>query len=361
MNHTETLAQERIRTSALQRIIGSPATPALLVLLIALSMASIKLARFHFDPISFVLIDGSFVHLLARSFPSLDVPMDVPAYRAQRILLSALAAPFGPYEAWALIGLNVLSLVAGTYALARLAVRHRMPAILGAFFGLWIGALFVVEMDLTEVLAYGLVLWGILCWEADRRLLAGLLCGLAVLAKETTVLYGIAFLLAGGSWDWRARLRFGVLALGPGLIWQLVLLLTFGETGITAAGTRGAPAEHMLPIVGLLGATTVADWAWGVQIMWVLVPSLAALLWGGYLLWVERFPPVGWALIANGLFVISLPGASTNYMAHSARIGLAVVVALAWAIVRTRRPLLGLAALGLALAPLALFRVETYF
>ena len=44
MNHTETLAQERIRTSALQRIIGSPATPALLVLLIALSMASIKLA-----------------------------------------------------------------------------------------------------------------------------------------------------------------------------------------------------------------------------------------------------------------------------------------------------------------------------
>jgi hypothetical protein len=43
------------------------------------------------------------------------------------------------------------------------------------------------------------------------------------------------------------------------------------------------------------------------------------------------------------------------------RIGLAVIVALAWAIARTRRPLLALAVIGLALVPLIFFRPAFYF
>src|SRR5262249_55615402 len=162
-----------------------------------------------------------------------------------------------------------------------------------------------------------------------RPLLTALLCGLAVLAKETTVLYSIAFLLARTSWSWRERMRFGLLALGPGAAWQLILLLTFGSSGLLSALTRGAPAEHLMPLVGLLWAETKAPWAWAVQLVWVLLPALVAVAWGVVLLAHQRVPPVAWALIANGLFVASLPPASTDYLAHSMRIGLAVVVAIA--------------------------------
>jgi hypothetical protein len=353
------MSRSRGRSVTLESL--SPIALTALVVAIVLCVVYTKLAQTGFDPMAFVKIDGWFVYLLAGTFPSLDVPMDLAPYRAQRILLSALAAPFGPYMPWALIGLNVLALGLGTYALVRLARRYDMPTLIGAMFGLWIGALFVVEMDLTEVLAYALVLWGILCWEAERPVVAGLLCGLAVLAKETAILYGIAFLLAPGGWGWRQRIRFSALAFGPGLIWQLVLVLTFGNSGIAAAMTRGAPAEHMLPLAGLLRVDMPAKWAWAVQIAWILVPALIAIVWGAYLLWREKAPPVAWALIANGLFVASLPQASTEYFAHSSRIALGVVVALAWASVRTRRPLLGLVVLGLALVPLIFFRADMYF
>jgi hypothetical protein len=342
----------------------APLSPIVLTLLVAGIVVSIvytKLSMTGFDPLSFVRIDGWFVYWLAASFPSLNATMDLAPYRAQRILLSALAAPFGPAIPWALIGLNVLALVFGTYALARLARRYEMPAIMGTMFGLWIGSLFVVEKGLTEVLAYALVLWGILCWENQRPILAGLLCGLAVLAKETTLLYGIAFVLASNGWRWRQRICFAALAFGPGALWQLVLLLTFGDTGITAAAAPGAPAEHMLPLAGLLWADMAVPWAWGLQIGWALVPALAAVIWGAYLLWRQKAPPVALALILNGLFVISLPPPSTEYFAHSARLGLGVVVGLAWATIRTRRPLVALVALNIAFVPLLFFDVDRYF
>ena len=342
-------------------LVTPPVVPAILVLLIAIVVVYAKLALHNFDPMSFAMVDGAFVYELAAAFPAIShAILDVPAYRGQRILLAALAAPAGVYMPWALIAINVLALGAGSYALAKLASRHHMSVWLGLVFGLWLGALFVIELDLTEVLAYALVLWGILFWEEDRPFLTGLMCGLAVLAKETTGLYGVAFLMASGGWGWRARLRFGLLAFGPGLAWQIVLLYTFTDTGLTASLSRGAPAEHMLPLVGLLGAEMKAAWAWGVQIAWVLVPSVVAVGWGAVQLWYGHRSPVAWGLILNGLFVASLPSASTDYLAHSMRLALAVVITLAWAVARTRRPLVVLTTVGLALIPLIFFRPGFY-
>jgi hypothetical protein len=360
MSDQKTIAQPSFSWNAKQITI-SPLLPATLVLFVALGIVYLKLRQFSYDTFSFVEADGTFVYLLALAFPNLHVPMDLPAYRAQRILLSALASAFGPYTPWAIIGINVFALAAGTYALARIARRYQVPTSLGLIFGLWVGALFVIEMNLTEVLAYALVLWGVLFWEEDRPLLTALLCGLAILAKETTLLYGIAFLLARTTWTWRERLHFGLIALGPGIAWQFVLILTFGDSGLLAARTPGAPAEHLMPLVGLLWANTHAPWAWAVQVGWVLLPALVAIIWGVILLARRQISPVAWALIANGLFIASLPPASTDYLAHSMRIGLAVIVALAWALARTRRPLVVLALVGIGLVPLVFFRVEVFF
>src|SRR5215510_13505356 len=116
----------------------------------------------------------------------------------------------------------------------------------------------------------------------------------------------------------------------------------------------------MLPLVGLLGAEMKAAWAWGVQIAWVLVPSIVAVGWGVVQLWYGHRSPVAWGLILNGLFVASLPSASTDYLAHSMRLALAVVITLAWAVARTRRPLVVLTTVGLALVPLIFFRPGFY-
>jgi hypothetical protein len=329
----------------------------LAVLLFALAVVYQKLALHHFDPLSFAQIDGKFVYRLARSFPSLLVPLDLAPYRAQRILLSALASPFGDAIPWALIGINLVALAAGSYALAQLAHIYQLPVILGGIFGLWIGSLFAIQLNLTEVLAYSLVIWGIWFWERRQPLPAALLFGLAILAKESAILYPAGFLMASLRWSWPQRTRFALLALAPGMLWQLVLVYTFGQSGLTA----GVGENHMFPLSGLLDAELKAAWAWGVQIAWVLIPSLIAVAWGLILLWKRHDWPVAWVLILNGLFVTSLPPESTDYLVHSTRIELAVIVALTWAIFRTRRQPLALLWFGLVLVPLIFFRPGFYF
>jgi hypothetical protein len=93
----------------------------------------------------------------------------------------------------------------------------------------------------------------------------------------------------------------------------------------------------------------------------VLLPALLALGWGALRVWRRDISPVSLALVLNGLFIASLPAASADYMVHSARIALAVLVSLAWAVILTRRRVYGLAWLGFALTPLIFFRPGLYF
>lgn len=321
-----------------------------------------KLVLYNGNPHSFVDIDGFFVYQLAKSLPSLNAPLDIPAYRAQRILLSALAFPFGPLIAWALISINIVSATAGSYALARIAHTYGCPTFIGILFSGWIGTLFAVQFDLTEVLTYTLVLWGIWKWECEQPVATGIFLGIAMLAKETAVLYGVAFIL--GSWatsSWRERVRMAVLTMGPITLWQLVLIVCCGEPGLTAALHAGAPGDGMMLMMGLINAKLASPWAWPIQIGWVLFPGLLAVIWGGVALIVGKRSPIAWCLLLNGLFVISLPPSSTEYLVHSARIGLAVIVALTWAILALRRPQLALLWMGLILAPLVSFQPGMYF
>ncbi|MCS7290741.1 MAG: hypothetical protein NZ699_16590 [Roseiflexus sp.] len=324
----------------------------------------IKLMRHSFDPLISAEIDGYFVYQLAQSLPSLNADLDLPAYRAQRILLPFLAAPFGAFIPWAIIGINLCALATGSYALARIALQHRRSPLIGIVFGLWIGSLFALQLNLTEILAYALVLWGIALYEPHRPAPAAILFGLAVLAKETAVLYPTAFIISHmQTQPWRKQALFGLLSIGHGALWQLMLIALLGQSGLTAAFQAGAPADRMFPFTGLLTTPMRASDFWIVQMLWVFTPSLGATCWGliALLYGVERFSPASWALLLNGLFVLALPAPSCEYMVHSARIALAVVVALTWAIVRVQRPTIALAWCGFLLAPLAVFSPDAYF
>ncbi|GIW03236.1 MAG: hypothetical protein KatS3mg058_4639 [Roseiflexus sp.] len=86
--------------------------------------------RHSFDPLIFAEIDGYFVYHLARSLPSLEANLDLPAYRAQRILLPFLAAPFGAFIPWAIISINLGALATGSYALACIALQYRLSPLI---------------------------------------------------------------------------------------------------------------------------------------------------------------------------------------------------------------------------------------
>ncbi|MCS6938293.1 MAG: hypothetical protein NZM94_03425 [Roseiflexus sp.] len=332
--------------------------------IIGATVVYVKLMRHSFDPLIFAEIDGYFVYHLAQSLPSLNADLDLPAYRAQRILLPFLAAPFGAFIPWAIIGINLCALAAGSYALARIALRHQLSPLIGVVFGLWIGSLFALQFNLTEILTYALVLWGIALYEPQRPAPAALLFGLAVLAKETAILYSIAFIISHiRTQSWRRQALFGLLSLGPGALWQLTLIALFGQSGLTAAFQAGAPANRMFPFTGLLTTPMRAPDFWIVQALWIFAPSLGAACWGliAVLRDRERTSPVSWALLLNGLFVLALPAPSCEYMVHSARIALAVVVALTWAITRIQHPVIALAWCGFLLAPLTVFSPDAYF
>ncbi len=320
--------------------------------------------RHSFDPLIFAEIDGYFVYHLARSLPSLEANLDLPAYRAQRILLPFLAAPFGTFIPWAIIGINLGALATGSYALACIALRYQLSPLIGIVFGLWIGSLFALQFNLTEILTYALVLWGIALYESHRPAPAAILFSFAILAKETAILYPIALIISHiRTQPWRQQALFGLISLGPGALWQLALIVLLGQSGLTAAFQAGAPADQMVPLIGLLTTPMRAPDFWILQALWVFAPSLGAVCWGliALLRNSERTSPVSWALLFNGLFVLALPAPSCEYMVHSARIALAVVVALTWAIIRTQRPTLALAWCGFLLAPLTLFRPDAYF
>jgi hypothetical protein len=323
------------------------------------------------DPFVFVRYDAWFALFIAYDLPVIrPESADIPAYRAQRVLMSALVAipvalearlragyptelPPSSTAAWAMLVVDLMAAGIGSAALALLALRHHLHPIVGGLFGLWIGSVYVLHMGMMELLAYALVLCGLLCWERGMLTTSGMTLGLAALAKETALLFTVAFLCvlvlqrAGAGW------RFAILSVGPPALWQLVVAQELGITGVQAALLPGNPGQGMLPIASYFSEAISPLTA--LQLIWVLLPAIVSVCWGLGVLGRSVSDPTGWALFLNGLFVTSLPPASTAAIWWSTRISLAVIVALAWAGVRSERPRLAYVGVAVLLVPTVLF------
>lgn len=157
--------------------------------------------------------DGKFFFILANDPLLLDPQnhgayLDLPTYRAQRILYPLLAGGFGLFSAsttvWALIAVNVLAAGLGAFAtggIARLLGTSR-----------WLGLLFVInpgviaELDINGggVVAMALALVGLLLLVNDHSNWALVALLGAGLARETMLLLiGALFL-----WWWRRKDHF---------------------------------------------------------------------------------------------------------------------------------------------------------
>jgi hypothetical protein len=271
--------------------------------------------------------DGQFTYYLARYGLDARPYLDVPAYRAQRILLPFVARFLSVGEPatliWLLLLLNAGGLALGTYCLERLLASRLASPWFALSVALSLGMFGGVRMMTTEPLAYGLAVAGL--YLADRRHWgsAGATFAFAVLARETTLLFPVscAFTLFVG----RGRRQIGgaarmlLLPCVAFLLWQVVLYRTYGAFGVGSGGTDTTGFElvpfggYVRPIWesvarGDVAAATAVAALMGAFVVYPVVWSLRQI--AGRLRQVRGWSLAEWLLLVHVL-VICLAPAST--------------------------------------------------
>jgi hypothetical protein len=230
--------------------------------------------------------DGQFVYYLAQNLDpgEVQILLDVPAYRYQRILLPVLARglTLGDPDLlpWALAALGVLSQAMGTWVVAVLLNFYGARVWYALVYGLWAGFTLAVRLDLPEPLAFALVAAALLASLRGKIWLAGLLYGLALFAKEVTALFLAGQLLVLLlERRWREMLPLFVFAIVPFGLFQGWLWVVFGTPGIGSGGAY-ATAFEWLPFAGLVRIAAVDRVIFLIYLL-VFGPSiLLPALWG---------------------------------------------------------------------------------
>jgi hypothetical protein len=328
-NQQSTFKSLQSSVSNLQPVLFSPAAVTLLVL--TLVVASV-IHSAGGDPLALARLgtrfsqadlngsegyDGQFVYYIARNpNPESVAPLlDAPAYRYQRILLPLLARwlAWGNLGAipWILAGLGIISQTAGTWVVSRLLAGWGVNRWYAIVYGLWVGFVLAVRLDLPEPLAYALVAGAILATLRGRPGLGWLLYGLALFAKEVTVLFVVAQLIDDlFQRRWRSALGLIVVALVPYALFQVWLWSAFGQLGIGSGGAMATPFE-LLPLMGLwrIGAYSIV---YLLAMLVVIGPSIVfPALWGVWIsvrMWlIGNRNVIVLALFINALVIPFLP------------------------------------------------------
>ena len=307
-------------------------TPAGVTFLFLVVVNLILLSSVNWDPLAMIRIgtrfsqgdpngtegyDGQFVYYIARDLtPSIVAPhLDDPPYRYQRILLSLLVRllTLGYLQAfpWAMIVLGIISQTLGTWVVSELLSKWGIKPWYALTYGLWVGFLLCVQLGLPEPLAYGLAAGGIMASDKGHRKLGWLLYGLAIFAKETTVLFLAAQLLSDLlRRQWKSVLGLGMVGVFPWIIFQGWLWLTFGRPGLGIGGNTASPFE-ILPYMGLW---RIGGYSLGLLLTWtiifgptVVLPSAWGILASVRKLITRDFHITTIGLFLNGLMIITAP------------------------------------------------------
>ena len=250
--------------------------------------------------------DGESVYLIARYPASADQYIDRAPYRYQRILLPALARLLAlgqvDFLPPVLLLLNLAALFAGTWALEKLLQQYQVSVWYASGYAFSVGIFGAARLSMTEPLAYGLVLFGILAAQRNRWLWSAVIFALAALAKETTLFFPAAYgfyLLYRR--DWLNAIRFGVIVLLPILLWQGYIFTRFGEIGISSGGATASGFE-ILPFAGywrvlLIGGLAPFLLISAINFPFVILPTL----WG-IVVCIRDFVQRKWTIETQVLF-----------------------------------------------------------
>lgn len=293
------------------------------------------------DPSGTEGYDGQFAYYIARDLLEGWRYCDVPAYRYQRILYPLLARllAFGQRQLlpYSLAAINVAFLAVGTWLMEQILLRYRMNRWYALTYGLYAGQLMAARLLLAEPLAHALCQAGVLAAERDRWQWSGLFFALAVLTKETILVFVVGYLLyllLQRQWRRMAELTLTVGA--PFLIWQAVLWLWLGRPGLGSGGA-GATGWEIMPLRGLwsVGAVNLGVLALLILIVGPLtvIPSLLSLWVAGRGLlrevrnrWAGLHPFTA-LLFTNALVMLFLPQSTYREPLAMLRLTTGLVVA----------------------------------
>ena len=230
--------------------------------------------------------DGQFIYFIARDPDPSTVKayLDVPAYRYQRILLPLLARliSLGNIHVipWAILAINLLFQVGGTWAFERIFMRWGINRWYAVIYGCWVGLGLAIRLDLPEPLAFGLIVLALLTYLDKKYILTWVLLGLALLAKEVVILFVLAFLLIElYEKQWQKVIGIIGIIFIPYALFQVWLWQVFGEFGIGSGGAMATSFE-IIPYMGLLRIGKYSLW-YMVMMMIVFGPAIVLpSIWG---------------------------------------------------------------------------------
>jgi hypothetical protein len=295
--------------------------PTVVVMTIACLYVLAVLINAGGNPRAFVRYDGHYSFQIAyRNFENprsiAQMPLDyayrdeVPSpYRYQRIFYPMLARLLALGQPglipWTLILVNLVAIGLGTWATERILLRLDTNPWYALVYGLYGGNLVALRTDMAEALAQALVQLAILAWMEKRRPWAVVAFALAILTKETAVLFLAGYLAYYFSQRHWRRLFTLATAVIPYLLYQLVLYLWLGGTGM------GGNEPFHYPLGGWLMAAQVHFGAFLlVSIIIVpmsILPTIAALILVTRDLLRRFFHPFVFCLLFNALFILILP------------------------------------------------------
>ena len=306
--------------------------PATVATLIAAAYVAWRLANLGWDPVALFEIgtrfsegdpngsegyDGQFSYYIASDPDPATVAeqLDVPAYRYQRILFPLLSrlASFGSQALlpWAMLLGGLAAHWVGTWSVASFLEDHDQSPWYSMSYGLWVGLVAPIGIGLGEPLAYALASGGWLLRSRQRPMASAILLGMAVFAKETTLVFLAAAILAEALGE-RRRGALGayLVAVAAFGAWQLWLESIFGSFGIASGGAMATGFE-LIPFMGLFRIGSVSPQALLLFLaiflptivlptIWAAVASIRRILAG------SRTGET-WSLLANSLAIMVLP------------------------------------------------------
>lgn len=236
--------------------------PSVFCTFLAFVYVLIILGKNQWDPIVFVRVgghfdsrvggqemgyDGQFGYQIALDPLNAWKFTDIPSYRYQRILYPILVRILSLGQAsaipWVMLILNLAAYTCGVYLLELILRHYDQPIRYALTYGFFIGTLMSLRLDLNELLAYGLVLAGILLWIKKRQWLAVFIFSLAILAKEITILFLLGFAFSNLFKDYRKTIVWISAGTVPWIIWKYVLYLSFHDWGLNSGGAMASSFE----------------------------------------------------------------------------------------------------------------------
>jgi len=166
---------------------------------------------------------------------------------------------------WAFVAINLVALVSGTALFETLLVQAGASRWYALSYGLFAGVFMAVRLSTNEALAYGLVIAAMLFAVRERVVWAAVMLALAGVTKETTGVFAVGYLLyLALHRRWWDSLRAAVVAGGPFVIWQIILLEWLGTPGgVWKIATEGSVLAFLVLGVLLVIPAAVMPSLWG--------------------------------------------------------------------------------------------------